>query len=728
MPYDKFLIAPYNSGLVKDLPTWMTPEDSFKVLKNAAVQRGRLKKRFGGKPIGGSLLASSLSYLLGSTDASGNLSGTLPGNIYDTVGQFFSVGDQIFTVQATGTPVTMLKSSGSGSGTLDTTTGAYSFTGVTASSSVYWYPTLPVTGITHYEKGEISEHVAYAFDRQFVYKYSGSRWVNDTSFTGTFNGGNNDFFWATNYIGVSSDQIALFISNYNVTESGTPASTDDPMYYFNGTTWANFSSVTVFNSSGDFVASAKIIINWKNRLLLINTVEQSGGSNTHFQSRVRYSHNGSPLSGNAWLERRETYSGNTADGAGYIDLPVEESIVSVAVVKDRLLVFAERSTWELAYTGNAAVPFFWRGIGSIAGSLGRFSTVRMEDSAVTVSQSGIIATNGAAVTRIDEKVPDLNELIDRDVDSAVRLHSVVDHRNSFIYWVFTDDTSSYDFNNKVLAYNYNNSSWSLFDDVITCFGFFEQSNDKTWDTSDTWDTDDSWGTYYEKGDSKAVIAGNHKGVLFILDNEYPQNAPSLPVANVSISGDVATLTITDHNLTDGSYIEFVDSNITFSSDGIFKVKVVDSDTISITDSSFSGTYLGGGYCKLVSVIEAQTKEFNPYIKTGDSIYLPKVSFCVINTTDGELFIDYEVDNTDYVLSSLATDSGAALGTSVLEMHAYDGYPFEKIKKRLWRDVYIQAKGDSVSLIITLKEDQILNKSVVYSNMEIQGILLYSMRV
>ena len=54
--------------------------------------------------------------------------------------------------------------------------------------------------------------------------------------------------------------------------------------------------------------------------------------------------------------------GNIADGGGYIDASTEEQIVSAEFIKDRLIVYFERSTWELAYTGNEVLPFVWQKI------------------------------------------------------------------------------------------------------------------------------------------------------------------------------------------------------------------------------------------------------------------------------------------------------------------------------------------------------------------------------
>ena len=52
MPMDRFLIAPFNTGLQRDLKPWLIMEDAFTSLVNSYVFRGRIKKRFGGRWIG----------------------------------------------------------------------------------------------------------------------------------------------------------------------------------------------------------------------------------------------------------------------------------------------------------------------------------------------------------------------------------------------------------------------------------------------------------------------------------------------------------------------------------------------------------------------------------------------------------------------------------------------------------------------------------------------------
>src|SRR5215475_8018909 len=108
MAFDRFLIAPINTGLETDLKPWLIPDDAFAQLENAYVFRGRVRKRFGSQYTGSGWsspftqpLFSRLRVNIGTTNGSGNLSITLTTTTGGTtweIGQQFSVGTQVFTV------------------------------------------------------------------------------------------------------------------------------------------------------------------------------------------------------------------------------------------------------------------------------------------------------------------------------------------------------------------------------------------------------------------------------------------------------------------------------------------------------------------------------------------------------------------------------------------------------------------------------------------------------
>src|SRR5207247_7694475 len=89
-----------------------------------------------------------------------------------------------------------------------------------------------------------------------------------------------------------------------------------------------------------------------------------------------------------------------------IDAPTSEAIVTALILKDRLIVYFERSTWELVYTGNQVIPFDWQTINIELGAESTQSVVPFDSVILGVGDVGIHSCNGGNVARIDDKIPD----------------------------------------------------------------------------------------------------------------------------------------------------------------------------------------------------------------------------------------------------------------------------------------------------------------------------------
>lgn len=749
MAFDRFLIAPYKSGLRKDLASFLIPEDAFTKLNNAYVFRGKVKKRFGSDFTGSGETVNALRQLrsrvrinLGNTDGSGDITGTVPGAIFK-IGQMFSIGTEIFTVQATGTPVIMLTTGAATTHTYNTTTGIFDIQGAAITTACYFYPSEPIMGLTLYEYGSVNEHTAFAFDTQYVYKFTGSSWSQDGPGATTatyFHGDNKDFFWTCNWTGLTDDSIVLFVTNFQATLGATPPATDDNMYYYDGTNWTNFSALTKWNSAEDIVKTARIIIPFKNRLLLLNTIEQDIAptvTNTAHTNRCRYSHNGSPLAANAWLEPNTAFGANNADGAGYIDAPTEEEIVSAAIIKDRLIIYFERSTWELVYTHNESLPFVWQSINSSLGSEATFSTIPFDKSILTVGTTGIHACNGANVQRIDEEIPDeVFELL-KTTSGTKTVHGVKDYFSEMVYWTFRNNQFA-DYNSypdKILVYNYQNGTWALNDDCFTAFGYFEQGTDLTWEEAlfEWEETNETWTSYYAQANSRTVIAGNHQGFVLRLNSDKNTNAQAMQISDMSYSAvtELITITCINHNLLEGEYIKL--SNVLgfdYGDDNVFQVfKRVDANTITVDTSTVpTGTYIGGGLISRVSRIEINSKDWNPYLSKGFKVYISKASFCVDKTSSGEVEVNYATSSTSLDMIYEALNSEVMLGNNILETHAYDDEPIEATQDRLWHDIYFQSDGNCFMIKISLNDLQMRDEDIVESDFILNGVVLFCKQV
>ena len=688
MPFDKFLIAPMNEGIRSDLRPWLIPDDAFEELKNAYVYRGRLRKRFGSTAMDTTVadaqkpLYSRLRINLGNTDGSGNISGTVPGAVFK-VGQMFSIGTEVFTVNATGTPGTMLTTGSATTHTYNTTTGAYVINGADATTACYFYPAEPVMGMTNYAGDSTT---VYAYDTQFAYKYtSGSGWgrVGSAAWTGD----NSQFVWSTNYKGANADDFILFATNFKEA---------DGIKYWNGTTWATLNPAYL-TGAGNTIETARLIVPFKDRLVMLNTVELVSSVSTSYPNRCRFSQNGSPLAADAWRE--------DVDGKGdHIDAPIKQAIVSALIFRDRLIVFFERSTWELVYTGNQVLPFVWQQINIELGAESTHSVVPFDKAILAIGDTGIHASNGVNVERVDNKIP--NEVLNfhDSTTNEARVHGIRDYRNQLVYWAIPTADSNDVFPNRVLAYNYKNNSWAIFDDNITAFG-------------------------YDSAVRDVIVAGNQEGWTFKLDADTYRNAPALQVTDITESSGTVTATIVNHGLSTGDFVVFENClGITNLNDNVYKVTYATDNTITIDNAPVPvTTYTGQGTAALISKIDIKTKQYNFYTSTGDNTYLAHVDFYIDRTDNGQVLVDSYSSTSTASNYDDGVTSGSVLGTNVLETSAYSGDTLEATQDRFWHRVYFQTEGENAQMRLYLSDTQLQDTDIAWSDFKLNAMVIYAMR-
>lgn len=760
MPFDRFIIGPFETGLQTNARPWLIMDDAFQKLQNAYVFRGRVRKRFGSRFMGSGWsssltepLFSRLRISLGNTDGSGDISTTVPGDIF-SVGQMFSIGDEIFTVYQTGTPGVMYTTGASTVHTYNTSTGALVIDGAAATTPVYFYPAQPVMGLTNYEVGAINNQPSYGFDTQFAYVFSGGAWNRSGSGSSPiWHGDDLNFFWATNYHGATDSNVTMFVTNFQVTNpNGAGTATDDPIWYTSdGSTWTAATGSNGFYflpsggapQSGPFIETARIIVGFKNRLLLLNTIENDNsggfGNNSNYVNRCRYSFNGSPFAVNAWYEpNQKDSSGNVGAGAGFIDATTEEAIISAEFIKDRLIVYFERSTWELAYTGNAILPFVWQKLNTELGSEATFSTVPFDKQILTIGTTGVHACNGSNVERIDTKIPDqIFQIVNKNL-GVERVAGIRDYYTEMVYWTFPsiEQRPNEVFPSQVLVYNYRNGSWAFNDDCITTWGYFEQQQGETWaSTTQTWEESNQvWSSGTVEAQFRQVIAGNQQGYVFIVDSTAAQNAQAMQITDMSFNStnDTVTLTIINHTLAADQYNDYVNlanTGIAMSGFGIFRVlSIVDENTVTIGPVTFySGTYEGGGTAARVSNIQMLSKQWNPYVEKSRDVYLSKIDFGVQRTSSGQITIDYYPSATELSMLDEATGTGAIQGDGVLETYPYNPslYPLEQYQDRLWHAIYFQTEGECIQLSIYMNPSQMTVPAIAFSDFELEGMVLHT---
>lgn len=481
-------------------------------------------------------------------------------------------------------------------------------------------------------------------------------------------------------------------------------------------------SSKIFFSNGNKIDTARIIVPFKGRLVLLNTVE----AGIPYPNRARYSQIGSPLDAAAWFDDIPGH-GNAIDAA------TSEAIITAEFVKDRLIVFFERSTWELVYVGNQAYPFVWQQINTELGAESTNSIIPFDKICLGIGNTGVHACNGSNVERIDDKIPNEVFAIHQNGQGVERVYGIRDYYVEMVYWTFPDTEASdtFPYPNRILVFNYKTGTWAFNDDSITAFGYFQPTIGVTWDsTTVTWDDDVSWDSGSVQALFRQVIAGNQQGYVFICDAEVPTNAPVIQITNITAGTNVTILTVIQHNFRVEDYIYIQDAIWSDSSNGLNKeifqvLTVIDANTFQIDEAPFTGTYMGGGLISRVSQIAISTKEYNFYAQDGRNASVNKVDFMVDATSAGQIQVEFYVSTADVSLLKDSQGNGVLLGTGTLDTFPYPDIPLESTANRLWHPVYFQADGEVIQFQLIFNDAQMRSIPIMQSGFALHAMCIFA---
>jgi hypothetical protein len=481
-----YLIANLRTGLDRSVEPWILPEDAFPDLEDCYMFRGRIPRRKG----------------------------------------FVQLGRIVTTV-----------------GIVDT------------------FNNLPVMGLRTRELTTRNEEQLIAFDTTKANRYSNvlSKFV-DITFNQPGNaapfswtGSDSDFFWTTNYAD------AFWATNntpgFQAVNNATNPALGDGLRFYDGVQWFNFLP-RVDNTGVTFLMGALLIVSYRNRLVMLNTLEGTAfGADVTFAQRARWSQNGTPFvnavpAGYTGGAQVDAWDSITPGKGGFIDAPTQEQIISAEFFKDTLIVYFERSTWQLRYTGNELLPFIWERINVELGAESTFSIVPFDSGILAVGNVGIMTCNSVGVQRIDQIIPDEVFKIHNGNDGVKRVYGIRDFTQQLVYWTFPDDSTNPTYPNRVLVYNYLDGSYSFFNDSFTCFGYWSAFPDLTWaDVKQAWGSMPvPWNSGQFQSGYPKIVAGNQQGFVFQnYNNGGVANDFSLFLTGITNAAQ-AVVTSPNHNL------------------------------------------------------------------------------------------------------------------------------------------------------------------------------------
>jgi hypothetical protein len=681
-----FAIVNLRDGVRKDVESFLVENDSFPILENCYLFRGRIKKRSCFRPVG---TDGRLKLVVGTTNGAGDLillDGTFSSGIPSGVASFIINGSTL-TDPTGAEPVTLL-TTGAVTGTLTRTTGLLDTNAPAA--SVTYIPGLPVMGLRVLEQDEINSEQLMAFDTRYSYQFDdvSNDFVGRNFFTTPTNffiwtGTDSDHFWSTNY------RKAFWATNNNAgfhaAQDSSPVAERDGIRWYGtigaNTGWVNFNPQ--LTASPTYLLGGLIILPYKDRLVVLNTLEGANLASTNQRKpqRARWSQNGTPFSNSTvppgffpdgQSAQSDAWRSDIVGKGGFVDAPTQEAIVSAEFIKDTLIVYFERSTWQLVYTNNETLPFIWQKINTELGTESTFSIIPFDRGVFGVGNYGIISCDSVNVIRIDQKIPDEVFQIQNKNNGVKRVSGIRDYNAQLAYWSYPiridedGDSWPYEltFPNQVLVYNYLDGSWSEFDDCFTCFGYWQKFSDITWasfgpsPTGMTWQAAQmAWNSAVLQGRYPDVIGGNQRGYVLIFSQlqNRGQNCPSIPISNIVTAS--RTIVAPHHNFTNNEYVMFTGiTGVTSTSpvsgapnNIIYRVSQAAVNTFVVVPVNplldvWSGVYTGGGVITHIPNISIKTKEFNPSFADGKSMRVNYIEMYFGRTTNGEMTAEFFTDD------------------------------------------------------------------------------------
>ncbi len=747
--YQPIKIAGNATGLVQSREEFILPNDAYPVLQNAFVWRERIKRKKGCNLLG-RLSRTFVSYIAGTTTT---------GSPSDTINLFTS--KTIIEPNAQITPssisITITGGNAANAGTAtDNGDGTFSVTGnisntgttinyetgnlvityvsnpIAASSNINisfsYFTNLPVCGILNREIDSQNNEQTIFFDTKYAYQFSSGSFIEYIPGT-TWNGADYQLFWGTNYWVNSSNKKLFWVTNFNIDQA-----TKDPIRYTDGITWTNFAP-TINQAGNLFLNQALALLPFRGRLLAFNTYEGDTNDITtttaiQYRQRIRWSALGSPIEADAWKD-------DVRGKGGFINIPTNQDIVSVGFVRDNLVIYCERSTWQLRYTGRTIAPFQIERVNAELGTESTFSAVQFDTSLVGFGDKAIVECDSFKSAPIDIKIPDLVFSIENQNNGNDRVVGIRDFQQRLAYWMYPITNDDYvklgfvpKFPNRRLVYNYENDSWAIFNDSFTYFGSFQSTGARTWvQSSFSWsDSNFTWQT--SPALFPFIVAGNQQGFILVLDQKVTNDSTLYISAISSGTGTITVITSPEHNLAtsaniipaDGQVIQLINmtGDYAYLNNLIVGISRIDANTFSLytfssDTESFSipvpfqaGTYNGTGTIIVRDGFSVQSKKFN-FLDEGNTIQLGYIDVLMNNTESGAITMNVYADyndtqpiNTYPENANDVTDEPDTFFNSIIPTYV----EIDRSSTKNWQRVYCATRASFLTTEFTLSNAQL----------------------
>ncbi len=495
-----------------------------------------------------------------------------------------------------------------------------------------------------------------AVDQNFLYKFNTGTGVFDPiPFAGSmaayagFNITSKDF-----YVSGTSYPTAANVARFVFTGEGISANAaGSSIFFYNGTDVRDFTSVVDNTNYAaptmGALTKANYVIWFGERLNfivpVIATVE-------YFQGILYSGIRNAAGNGDKF---------NVA-GSGLLQADTYENITGVNILGQVLALNFFRSNWTIEKTKDAFNPYFIRKVPSVIGTNANFSAVSWNDTVRSLGKTGIIGTDGRQSLRVDNKIPNFTaDKIDQTDFNLI--YGGFDRVNNQFLWSYKESESESQTQNKVLVNDYEEETWSVYDQRISVLGQTDVGTNKTWDDIDEatgndswaqWDTtEDLWDRIGLTANVQKTLAGDDLGFIYDLNVDYDDYFTTISAAT---NASQAVLTVSACGILAGDRVTISNVEGMLNAEGLSGINnfdpeddnvdyvpyiVLSATPTSITinlDTTLLTAYTSGGTISKVISFSAETIPFNPYRDQGRRVYISHVEF-LIDTNGGNLRVD-----------------------------------------------------------------------------------------
>lgn len=215
--------------------------------------------------------------------------------------------------------------------------------------------------------------------------------------------------------------------------------------------------------------------------------------------------------------------------------PTSEAIKLWSRINSDVVVRFANSERVFRYTGDAFSPFRWDTTNSIWRTDSRYSDINYDSYFTAVGKPAIVGSDGVNMQRADEIIPDFTlqdrALIDGPVISIDQTsigqcygERFDDFKEGWLCFrkndKFNPNSGTVQRSDHVLAFNYLDHTYAVYEFPFNCLGFGQVSSVDTWGNNfDQWiQADYAWVTFFENLDALVDLGGDRNGVVYTLGN------------------------------------------------------------------------------------------------------------------------------------------------------------------------------------------------------------------